>query len=177
MRPEPLVVKGPGGDPFKLDAIDLRILDALCRNARIKLTELSEEAAVSATRCAERIKRMEKLGVIAGYSADVRIEKMIPLQNFFVQVTITDYQHDKAVRFERTVQASDQVLSCNNVLGNVDYLLLVTARDISQYQVLIAKLVEDSGVDFDYVTYPVSGSVKTLQSLPVAKLIDLVQGE
>ena len=52
-----------------LDRLDVRILDALQRNGRIAITELASEVGLSPTACTERVRRLERDGVIAGYHA------------------------------------------------------------------------------------------------------------
>lgn len=172
MTLDSLFIKNPKGVTLRLDAIDIRILNTLRSNARSKLTEISDAAAISPTRCSERIKNMEKMGVIIGYRAELDLISLLGDQQFFVQVTITAYQHEKATKFEAAVKACNQVLFCEGVLGNVDYVLVITARDIEQYQEVVARLVADSGVDFDYVTYPRSRTIKPSFSVPLIGLID-----
>src|SRR3546814_19433211 len=55
----------------ELDRIDLKILDILQRDGRISITDLAERISLSATPCSERVKRLEREGVIAGYHARV----------------------------------------------------------------------------------------------------------
>jgi len=53
----------------ELDAIDLRILDLLQHEGRVTLTELGERVGLSTSPCSQRVKRLERLGVISGYHA------------------------------------------------------------------------------------------------------------
>lgn len=54
-----------------LDATDLRILGALAEDARISVAELARSVGLSAPSVSERIKRLEEVGVIGGYSAQI----------------------------------------------------------------------------------------------------------
>ena len=54
-----------------LDRIDLKILDVLQRDGRISMTDLAERVSLSATPCSERVRRLEREGVITGYYARV----------------------------------------------------------------------------------------------------------
>ncbi|NKF33445.1 Lrp/AsnC family transcriptional regulator, partial [Pseudomonas sp. BGM005] len=54
---------------MKLDAIDLRILDAVQRDGRITKLALAEKAGLSPTPCWMRLRKLEKAGVIIGYHA------------------------------------------------------------------------------------------------------------
>ena len=55
----------------ELDRTDRKILDILQKNARIAMTELAEKVGLSATPCTERVRRLEREGVITGYHAHV----------------------------------------------------------------------------------------------------------
>ena len=52
-----------------LDRIDRKILDILQRQGRISMTELGSEIGLSTSPCAERVRRLERSGVITGYHA------------------------------------------------------------------------------------------------------------
>ena len=55
-----------------LDKIDLHILSILQLDARIVMKDLAERVGLSLTPCIERVKRMERDGVIAGYTVRVK---------------------------------------------------------------------------------------------------------
>ena len=55
----------------ELDRSDRRILDVLQRQGRISMTELGEKIGLSTSPCAERVKRLERSGIITGYHARV----------------------------------------------------------------------------------------------------------
>lgn len=56
-----------GSEMRELDRIDRKILDILQREGRISITELAEKISLSATPCSERVRRLEREGVITGY--------------------------------------------------------------------------------------------------------------
>ena len=55
----------------ELDRTDRRILDLLQRHGRMSMTELGEQIGLSTSPCSERVKRLERAGVISGYHAHV----------------------------------------------------------------------------------------------------------
>ncbi|KDB58951.1 winged helix-turn-helix DNA-binding protein [Bordetella bronchiseptica A1-7] len=59
----------------ELDRIDRKILDILQREGRISITELAEKISLSATPCSERVRRLEREGVITGRSEERRVGK------------------------------------------------------------------------------------------------------
>ncbi len=74
----------------KFDAIDIKILHALSRDARITITDLSQEVGLSKTPCNSRLKRLEKEGVILGYRALLDPIKMGLDHIAFVEVKLSD---------------------------------------------------------------------------------------
>ena len=55
----------------EFDRVDRKILDILQRDGRISITDLAQQVGLSATPCAERVRRLERNGVIMGYHARV----------------------------------------------------------------------------------------------------------
>ncbi|MCB2069136.1 MAG: winged helix-turn-helix transcriptional regulator, partial [Ottowia sp.] len=60
----------PSTDP-QIDRIDRRILDVLQRQGRLPMTELAQEVGLSTSPVTERVRRMERAGIITGYQARV----------------------------------------------------------------------------------------------------------
>jgi Lrp/AsnC family transcriptional regulator, regulator of ectoine-degradation genes len=149
------------GRAEQIDNIDINILAALFGRARISKVEMSSEVGISAGRCYERMRRLERAGIIRGYHADVDIPRLASALQFLVQVKLTRDIPARTQQFERTVLKFPQILSCHSVLGNIDYVLVVVAASIESYQAIIAELRMQSGDDFDFVTFPVSKAVKT----------------
>ena len=71
------------------DKIDLKILTLLQKNARITMTELAESVGLSTTPVTERVRRMERDGVISGYHA--RLNPQALGQHLLVFVEIGQY--------------------------------------------------------------------------------------
>lgn len=71
----------------ELDRIDRKILDVLQRQGRMSMTELAEHIGLSASPCAERVKRMERDGVITGYHAHVSPEALGRTLLVFVEIS------------------------------------------------------------------------------------------
>ena len=54
-----------------LDPIDRKILHALQQDGRVTMTDLAAQVGLSATPCTERVRRLEREGIISGYHARV----------------------------------------------------------------------------------------------------------
>ena len=73
---------------LKLDAIDLRILDAIQRDGRITKLALAEKAGLSPTPCWMRLRKLEKAGIVTGYHASVAVRAIAPVATVLVEVTL-----------------------------------------------------------------------------------------
>ena len=157
--------------PLRLDAIDLKILDAVQRDGRITKLALAEQVGLSPTPCWVRLHRLEKAGIISGYHARVAIRTVLPVATVLLEVSLGSHRQADFDRFERVVREVPEIVACWSVGGGVDYVLKVMARDIDSYQRLIDGLLErEIGID-RYFTYIVTKTVKEEVALPVAQLL------
>ncbi|WP_323766737.1 Lrp/AsnC family transcriptional regulator [Marinovum sp.] len=116
-----------------MDATDARIVQALQRDGRQRLADLSEAIGLSATPLARRIARLEAQGVITGYSARVDQEKLgLPL-NAFIFVELEQQSREALDRFETALRRFDEVMECYLMTGTRDVLIRVVARDLTGF--------------------------------------------
>lgn len=156
---------------MKLDAIDLRILEAIQENGRITKLALAEKVGLSPTPCWMRLRKLEKAGIVTGYHARVSVRTIAPVATVLVEVTLGNHRQADFDRFERVVRKIPEIVACWSVGGGVDYLLKIMARDIDAYQRLIDALLDcEIGID-RYFTYIVTKTVKDEVALPVVELI------
>lgn len=152
---------------MKLDAIDLRILDAVQRDGRITKLKLAEMSGLSPTPCWLRLRKLEQAGIIAGYHARLAPRRLAPIATIIVEVALANHRQADFERFERAVAATPAITACWSVGGGVDYFLKVICRDIDSYQRLIDRLLADNiGID-RYFTYIVTRTVKEDAPLPM----------
>lgn len=118
----------------KLDAIDIKILHALSRDARITITDLSQEVGLSKTPCNTRLKRLEKEGVILGYRALLDPVKMGLDHIAFVEVKLSDTRAKALSEFNSAVCKLPEVEQCHMIAGGFDYLLKVRTNNIKTYR-------------------------------------------
>lgn len=155
---------------MKLDAIDLRILQAVQQDGRITKLALAERVGLSATPCWVRLKRLEEAGIIAGYHARLALRRIAPIAGVIVQVTLANHRQADFDRFEQAIAARPEVVACWAVGGGVDYMLKVVARDIDAYQRLVDQLLADQiGIE-RYFSYIVTRTVKEEDALPMSLL-------
>ncbi|CAG9225426.1 Transcriptional regulatory protein DoeX [Paraburkholderia tropica] len=138
----------------KLDRIDLRILSQLQKKGRMTNVELAEAVGLSPSPCLTRVKRLEKAGYIAGYGAQIQIEKLGDVQIVFTEVTLADHRREDFAKFEAAIRPVDEIVECHLASGGYDYLLKFVTRSVHHYQSVIEGLLErDIGIEryFSYV--------------------------
>ena len=126
---------------FKLDRIDLRILSRLQTQGRITNVELADAVGLSPSPCLIRVKRLESAGYIAGYAAQILLEKMGDVQSVFTQVTLADHRREDFARFVAAIRKVDEIVECHLASGGYDYLLKFVTRSVGHYQSLIEDLL------------------------------------
>lgn len=158
------------GQP-RLDAFDLRILEAIQRDGRITKLALAERVGLSPTPCWMRLRKLEKTGIVSGYHARVAMRRVAPIAVVLMQVTLGAHRQANFDRFEHAILDMPEILSCWAVGGGVDYLIKVMARDVDAYQRFVdGLLARDIGID-RYYSYIVTKTVKEETVLPLDALV------
>ncbi len=156
---------------MKLDAIDLRILEAIQADGRITKLALAEKAGLSPTPCWLGLRKLEKAGIVTGYHARVAVRRLAPVASVMMEVTLANHRQADFERFEKVVAATPEIVACWSVGGGVDYILKIMAADIDAYQRLVDSLLDrELGID-RYFTYIVTKTVKEEIVLPLATLL------
>lgn len=150
-----------------LDRIDKRILMELQKNGRISNVALSKKVGLSTTPCLERVKRLEKQGVITGYKAVLDAESIGASLLVFVEITLEKTAQNVFSEFSKSVQDFDEILECHLVSGSFDYLLKTRVKSMASYR----KLLGDTLLKLPYVsasrTYVVMEEVKNDSPIPI----------
>ena len=119
---------------MKLDTLDLSILKLLQKNSKLTNKALSTHLSLSVTAVYERIKKLEKTGIIKGYVALLSKEKLEQSFVAFCHVKLIQHTQDNVKQFEKEVIKIDEVLECYHLSGDYDYLLKVHVKDIESYR-------------------------------------------
>jgi Lrp/AsnC family transcriptional regulator, leucine-responsive regulatory protein len=132
---------------IELDTIDHQILEILGRNARIPNTELADEVGLTPAPCLRRVKRLEELGVIQGYSAQLNASSLGLGLTVFVSVTLDRQTKGSYDTFAQKIKIHPEVQECYLLLGERDFLLKIMVLDLEAYQQFYLKhLTTISGV-------------------------------
>lgn len=122
-----------------LDQTDVLILNELQLDGRLSNVELSHRVGLSPTACLERVKRLEKDGVIKGYSALLDPQLLNADLLVFVEIRLNHSQPDVFLEFKKTILTISEVLECHIVSGDFDYLLKARVASIKDFQGLLSK--------------------------------------
>lgn len=134
-------------DRVKLDEIDLKILRILQVRGRITNAKLASEVGLSAPPMLERVKKLERSGVIKCYRAI--LEANLLDRNFFVFVTLNlNVQELSNVdAFEKKLAVMKEVLEVHHIAGDIDFLLKVNVKDQEDYkQFVVDNLAKIHGI-------------------------------
>lgn len=117
-----------------MDAPDRALLTELARDARTSHVELSGRVGLSPTACARRLKLLEEAGIVTGYRAIFDMRPLGMSMTLIIRVSLRSQSEETPDAFERVVAACGAVLRCFLVSGSDDCLLLVTARDMGDFE-------------------------------------------
>lgn len=119
---------------MKLSSQDKHILSLLEQSGRMSFSELAQQVGLSKTPCWNRVKVLQKQGLIRGYSAQLSSEKLGLEIRAFVHVIVN---FDASDKFEYAVHKHQNILRCEAVTGDFDYLLEVVAANMQRLDVLL----------------------------------------
>ena len=117
-----------------LDTIDQQILMLLQQNSKMNIKEIALKVGLTASPTYDRIKRLEKSGVITRYVAELDREKIGLDLVVFCQVTLHVHSKKLITQFENAVEKMPEVIGCYHIAGNFDYLLKIVTPTIKTYQ-------------------------------------------
>ncbi|WP_222984316.1 Lrp/AsnC family transcriptional regulator [Flagellimonas meishanensis] len=132
---------------MKLDAIDKKLVELLQEDCKRTTKYYADILQLSKTAVYERIKRLEREGIITSYVALVNKEKV--QRNFTVLCHIRLIQHIKenVLKFEREILKLDEVSECYHVGGDYDYIIKVNVKDMKTYrEFMVTKLTAISNI-------------------------------
>ncbi len=154
-----------------LDALDRRILRALQADGRMTYDVLAAQVSLSPSATLRRVKRLEESGVIAGYVALVRPERvgfgLTAYLNVRLEKHAEVHKRNPMDLFRAAVQTWPEVVECASLTGEMDYLLRVVVQDMAHYsRFIMDTLLKHPSVE-DCKTSFVLDRVKGTTAVPV----------
>ncbi len=127
----------------KLDKADKKIIAILQQDCSLHKKEIADKIGLSLTATYERIKRLEKVGVIEGYTAKINKEKIGKSLVAYCTVSLQLHSKPLLVNFESKIAQLDEVMECAHTTGTFDYLLKVVVKDMKEYQDFLTNKLAD----------------------------------
>ncbi len=150
----------------ELDRTDRKILDILQKNARIAMTELAEKVGLSATPCTERVRRLEREGVITGYHAHVNPHALGRGLLVFVEIKLSAKSGEVFERVKNEMRYVPEVMECHLVSGDFDYLVKARIAEMGEYRRLLGNILLKLPAAAESRSYVVMEEIKETLYLP-----------
>ncbi len=135
-----MIIKAP------LDSTDRILLDALQRDARVKMEALAEQVGLSASAVQRRIVRLRETGVIAGESVVLDPKAAGNRVTVIVELMLERERSALTEGLNRWLVAADEVQSAWGVTGDTDFVLVVTAPDLESYERFTRRMMDENEV-------------------------------
>lgn len=120
-----------------MDATDYKIVGLLLKDGRIPMKEIAKKVALSPAAAAERVKRLEEAGIIAGYKAEINYEKLGKTINALINVDMSIRRNEKFMEF---IKNEDSITECHHVTGPYCKILKARVDSMSSLEQLIGKI-------------------------------------
>lgn len=124
-----------------LDKMDHKILNILASDGRISMTALGQAVGLSKTPVTARVKRLEALGVITGYRAELSAARLGLDHVAFLEVRLSDTREQCLREFNAAVRKIPEVEACHMIAGGFDYLVKVRTGDITDYRRVLGEQI------------------------------------
>jgi len=130
-----------------LDQVDVQILSLLQADGRITNADLAKSVGLSPPSVLQRVRALEKAGLIRGYHAILDSERLGLKITAWAMITLSLHQEQPIERFRRAIQDIPEVMECYHVSGDFDFMLKILVKDMRSYEVLIReKLSKIKGI-------------------------------
>lgn len=124
----------------ELDAVDRRIIIELEADGRMTNVELARRVGISAPPCLRRVRRLEELGIITGYHAEVDLQAIGWPISFFALIGLDSQKETVLSGFESMVASWPEAQECHMIRGGGDFMVRLAARDTKHENELTRRL-------------------------------------
>jgi len=121
-----------------LDKLGWQILRVVQEDARLSFSEIGRRVGLSAPAVADRVRRMEELGILTGYRATVDPTKLGYPNLAFVRLTLWTPDHYGEV--EKLSRTLSEILECHHLTGTDTYLFKVIMSSNAHLETVVATL-------------------------------------
>lgn len=126
-----------------MNAKDLTILKLLQEDCTLSVKEIAEKIGLTFTPTYERIKQLEKSGVIKKYVALLDREKVGLGIVVYCNISMKEQSRQNAITFEETISKYNEVQDVVSISGDCDYMIKVIAKDIDSYNEFVMNVISE----------------------------------
>ena len=159
-----------GARAMEFDRFDVKLLEIVQRNNRLTSEEIADTVGLSATACQRRLKRLRDEGTIESDVSIISPKVAGRPISMLILISLEREKADSIDRFKATVRNSPEVMSAFFVTGDTDFVLVVTARDMEEYEQFARRVCYDNPDIKGFRTLVVIDRVKAGYSLPLSLL-------
>ncbi len=120
-----------------MDQTDLKIISIMQKDGRISMKELGKIVSLSPPAVAERVKRLEDIGIIERYKAVVNNTKVGKPIYVFINASIKPEKQENFLEFAKR---SEEIVECHHVTGPYSMILKAYLREMSHLEELVGKI-------------------------------------
>ena len=120
-----------------LDRTDAAILEALQKNARISYTELGARTGLAPSTCLERVRQLQRRGVIRGFRADLDLDRIGRRLQALIAIRFRQHSRGLVAPFVDYLLGLPETIALFNLAGPDDYLLHVGVSDARHLQAFV----------------------------------------
>ncbi len=153
---------------MSLDDIDVLLLNAVQRNNKMTSDQLGNLVGLSPTACQRRLKRLRSEGVIEGDVSIVSPKAVGRPISMLVLVSLERERADIIDRFKKAIRSTSEIMIGLYVTGEADFALLVTARDMQDYEQFTRRFFYENPDIKGFKTMVVMDRVKASFVLPIS---------
>lgn len=144
-----------------MDRIDRRLLDLLQEDASKTNARMAEEVGLSPSSCLRRIRRLKSAGIIDRIVAVLRPAKAGRGMKAFVTVELERHGEQPTRRFLELVVKEPAVIQAYSVSGKTDAVLMLSLRDMEEFDALCERLFRRSNVARYYTMFVIRTAKET----------------
>lgn len=148
-----------------LDPTDRKLLTLLQSDSKKTTKELSSKLNLSVTAVYERIKKLERDGIIDKHVVLLNRNKVSRGFVVFCHIKLAQHTKEFLTKFEKEVVKLDEVLECFHVSGDYDYILKICVENMEAYrEFMVTKLTTLQHIGSTHSTFMI-GEVKNTTAL------------
>jgi len=151
----------------KLDHIDIKLLNELQNDGKISNVDLARIVNISPPSCLRRVKSLEESGYIRGYNAVLNSELLGFKVTVFAYVGLESQVESDLQTFEKYISLFPEVRECHMLVGEVDFLLKIVAKDWDHFQKFLTQNLTQAPKVSNVKTSLNIRSTKSLPGVPI----------